>query len=151
ATGARITTIAGTGLVGTAMDGAAGAGSPINNPFGLVIGPDGALYWADFGSNRVLRLDFTSKRITVGAGKGTKGHSGDGGPAKLAELSAPQEVRFDSKGNIFFAERDSHVVRYIDMQSGLISTAAGTGLSGYGGDGGPAIFAQLAQPHSIAL
>jgi len=150
ATAARITTIAGTGLVGTAMDGAS-ATSAINNPFGLVIGPDGALYWADFGSNRVLRLDLDTKRITVIAGKGTKGHSGDGAPAKTAELSAPHEVRFDSKGNIFVAERDSHVVRYIDMQSGLISTAAGTGVSGYSGDGGPASQAQLAQPHSIAL
>src|SRR5262245_57289145 len=111
---ARITTIAGTGLVGMALDGGAATTSPINNPFGLVIGPDGALYWADFGSNRVLRLDLESKRITVIAGKGTKGHSGDGGFAKAAELSAPHEVRFDSKGNIYVAERDSHVVRYID-------------------------------------
>src|SRR5207237_1281160 len=70
---------------------------------------------------------------------------------KSARLSAPPEVRFDSKGNIFVAERDSHVVRHIDMKSGIISTAAGTGASGYSGDGGPANLAQLAQPHSIAL
>jgi DNA-binding beta-propeller fold protein YncE len=148
---ARITTIAGTGLPGTASDGSDAAVASINNPFGLVIGPDGALYWADFGSNRVLRLDLTTKKITVVAGNGTKGHSGDGGPAKSAQLSAPHEVRFDSKGNIFVAERDSHVVRYIETSTGLISTAAGTGASGYQGDGGPANRAQLAQPHSIAL
>ena len=148
---ARITTIAGTGLPGTASDGSDAAVTSINNPFGLVIGPDGALYWADFGSNRVLRLDLTTKKITVVAGNGTKGHSGDGGPAKSAQLSAPHEVRFDSKGNIFVAERDSHVVRYIETSTGFISTAAGTGTAGYQGDGGPANRAQLAQPHSIAL
>lgn len=150
-TGARITTIAGTGMAGMAADGDAADRATLNNPFGLVTGPDGALYWAEFGSNRVLRLDLRSKRISVVAGTGTKGHSGDGGPAKSAQLSAPHEVRFDSKGNIFVAERDSHVVRYIDMKSGIVSTAAGTGVSGYSGDGGPANKAQLAQPHSIAL
>jgi streptogramin lyase len=147
----RMTTIAGNGKPGSVSDGESAETASINNPFGLVIGPDGALYWADFGSNRVLRLDLRTKRITVIAGSGTKGHSGDGGPAKTAQLSAPHEVRFDSKGNIYVAERDSHVVRYIDMKSGMISTAAGTGVSGYSGDGGPANQAQLAQPHSIAL
>ena len=147
----RITTIAGTGVAGMAADGASSDTAPINNPYGVVIGPDGALYWADFGSNRVLRLDLRAKRITVVAGVGTKGHSGDGGPAKAAQLSAPHEVRFDSKGNILVAERDSHVVRHIDMKTQAIKTVAGTGMAGYSGDGGPAIAAQLNQPHSIVL
>src|SRR5215831_14020723 len=150
-TGPRITTIAGTGMAGMAGDGEVADRASINNPFGLVIGPDGALYWADFGSNRVLRLDVRTKTISVIAGNGMKGHSGDGASAKAAQLSAPHEVRFDSKGNIYVAERDSHVVRYIDMKSGLINTAAGNGISGYSGDGGPANKAQLNQPHSIAL
>src|SRR5437870_11640224 len=110
----RITTIAGTGAAGSASDGDRADTAPINNPFGLVIGPDGALYWADFGSNRVLRLDLRTKTISVIAGNGMKGHAGDGGPAKAAMLSAPHEVRFDRRGNIYVAERDSHVVRYID-------------------------------------
>jgi sugar lactone lactonase YvrE len=147
----RIVTLAGTGKPGLATDGESADRASINNPFGLVIGPDGALYWADFGSNRVLRLDLRAKTISVVAGNGMKGRSGDGASAKAAQLSAPHEVRFDSKGNIYVAERDSHVVRYIDMKSGLINTAAGTGISGYSGDGGPANQAQLAQPHSIAL
>ena len=146
-----IATIAGTGAAGSAGDGETADRAAINNPFGLVIGPDGALYWADFGSNRVLRLDLRTRIISVVAGSGTKGHSGDGGPAKAAQLSAPHEVRFDSRGNMYVAERDSHVVRYIDMRSGVISTAAGTGVRGYSGDEGPANRAELAQPHSIAL
>src|SRR5262245_364970 len=147
----RITTIAGTGTAGSAGDGESADRAPINNPFGVVIGPDGALYWADFGSNRVLRLDLRTRMISVIAGNGTKGYSGDGGSAKSAQLSAPHEVRFDRIGNIYVAERDSHVVRYIDVKSGVISTAAGNGMRGYVGDGGPAKQSQLAQPHSIAL
>jgi DNA-binding beta-propeller fold protein YncE len=137
----RITTLLGTG---TASDSA-------NNPFGLVIGPDRGLYWADFGSHRVMRSDFGTRAVSVVAGTGKAGYSGDGGPATSAQMNAPHEVRFDSKGNIFVAERDNHVVRYIDMKSKVISTAAGTGMRGYSGDGGPANQAQLAQPHSIAL
>ncbi len=134
-----------------AAEGDVAESTKINNPFGLVIGPDGALYWAEFGSHRVLRLDLRSKRIAVIAGNGTVGYSGDGGSAVAAQLNAPHEVRFDSKGNIYVAERDNHVVRYIDMKSKVISTVAGTGMRGYSGDGGPAKAAQLAQPHSIAL
>jgi len=147
----RISTLVGTGVAGAAADGTSAETAQINNPYGLVVGPDGGLYWADFGSNRILRFDLTTKRINVIAGTGTKGHSGDGGPAKAAQLSAPHEVRFDSKGNIFVAERDSHVVRHIDMKTQVITTVAGTGVAGYSGDGGPAAQAQLNQPHSIVL
>jgi DNA-binding beta-propeller fold protein YncE len=150
-TSMRIRTVAGTGTAGAAPDGAPSDSAPINNPYGVVIGPDGALYWADFGSNRVLRLDERERRITVIAGNGTKGHSGDGGPAAAAQMSAPHEVRFDSKGNIVVAERDSHVIRHVDLRTKVITTIAGTGVAGYSGDGGPASAAQLNQPHSIVL
>jgi DNA-binding beta-propeller fold protein YncE len=147
----QITTLAGTGVAGLAADGERAATAAINNPFGVLVGPDGGLYWADFGSNRVMRLDLRTRRIAVIAGTGEKGHAGDGGPAAKALMSTPHEVRFDAAGNMFVAERDAHVVRHIDMKRGVISTVAGTGLRGYSGDGGPAAAAQLAQPHSIAL
>jgi DNA-binding beta-propeller fold protein YncE len=147
----RVTTLAGTGVMGTAKDGDVANQAQLNNPFGLVIGPDGALYWAEFGSHRILRLDLGSRKISVIAGNATKGYSGDGGPAIMAQLNTPHEVRFDSKGNIFIAERDNHVVRFVDMKTRVISTAAGTNVAGFSGDGGPANKAQLNQPHSIAL
>jgi len=149
--GRRITTLIGTGIAGSAADGSSADTAPINNPYGVVFGPDGALYWADFGSNRILRLDLSTKRVAVIAGTGTKGHAGDDGPAMAALLSAPHEVRFDSKGNMYVAERDSHVVRHIDMKTQIITTVAGTGAAGYSGEGGPARAAQLNQPHSIVL
>ena len=63
--------------------------------------------------------------------------------------STPHEVRFDSKGNLYFVERDNAIVRRVDMKSGTISTVAGIGTAGYAGDGGPATKAQFNQPHGI--
>ena len=61
-----------------------------------------------------------------------------------------EELTFDLKGDLYFAERDNNVIRKVDMKTGIISTAAGTGVAGYGrGDGGPAPKAQLRQPHSV--
>jgi len=150
-TAPRISTVIGTGEAGMAADGESIATAKLNNPFGVIIGPDGALYWTDFAGHRVLKLDFTSQRVFLVAGTGEKGHSGDGGAARQASLNTPHEVRFDRAGNIFIAERDSHVVRFIDMKNGIITTIAGTGTRGFSGDGGPATSAQFAQPHSIAL
>ena len=116
-----------------------------------MMGPDGALYWSDFGTNRVLRVDLRTKRISVVAGNATKGYSGDGGPAKSASLNGPHEIRFDSKGNLYIDERDNAVVRRVDMKSGIISTVAGSGKPGYAGDGGPATQGQFNQPHGITL
>jgi hypothetical protein len=145
----RISTVVGTGVSGTALDGESAKTAKLNQPYGVIVGPDGALYWADFGSDRVLKLQ--SGQVFVAAGNGTKGHSGDGASAKLAQLSAPHEVRFDSKSNMLIAERDAHVIRAVDGRAGVISTLVGTGIPGFSGDGGPARAAQLKQPHSITL
>lgn len=147
----RVRTIAGTGEPGLAADGVLADDASVNNPYGLIVGPDGGLYWCDLGSSRILRLDEQSRTITVIAGNGSNGYSGDGGAAKAAELSTPHEVRFDSRGDLYFVERDNHIVRQVNMGSGVITTVAGTGERGYSGDGGPAAEAQLAQPHSIAF
>ena len=63
----------------------------------------------------------------------------------------PHELVFDSRGHIYIAERDNHVVRKVDGGTGLLSTLAGTGVAGFSGDGGPASKAQLRQPHCIAM
>jgi sugar lactone lactonase YvrE len=136
-------------LIGT---GSAGhSDREVNNPYGLVIGPDRALYFCDLDNQRIRRFDFRSRRPTTVAGNGQRGYGGDGGPATAASLNMPHEIRFDAAGNMYIAERDNHVVRKVDMKKGVISTLAGTGAPGFAGDGGPAAAAQLRQPHSIAI
>jgi sugar lactone lactonase YvrE len=141
---ANVTTLIGNGAPGF-------SDTQVNNPYGLVIGPDGALYFCDLDNQRIRRLDLVTKRITTVAGSGERGYRGDGGLAVSAALNMPHEIRFDSPSNLYIAERDSHVIRKVDMKTGIISTVAGTGAPGFGGDGGPGVKAQLRQPHSIVF
>lgn len=122
-----------------------------NNPYGLVIGPDKALYFCDIDSHVVRRYDFKTKKTTVVAGTGKKGFSGVGGPATQADLNEPYEVRFDKQGNLYFADMRNHVIQRVDKKTGILSTVAGTGQPGFSGDGGPGPQAQLNQPHSITF
>ncbi|MEQ8789543.1 MAG: hypothetical protein RIC55_24830 [Pirellulaceae bacterium] len=146
-----IDTVAGTGE--RENNGDAGPALEINvgQTFGVEVGPDGALYITEVENHRVRRLDLKTGELTTVAGSGGKGYSGDGGPAVSAELNEPYEVRFDADGNMFFVEMQNHLIRRVDAKTGKISTVAGTGQRGYGGDGGPAVKARFAQPHSIAL
>src|SRR5580692_4176134 len=142
ATAATVTTLTGTGVAGF-------SDNQVSNPYGMTIGPDGGLYFCDVDNQRVRRLDLATKRVTTIAGSGKKGYTGDGGPAVDATLSAPHELVFDAKGDLYFAERDNNVIRKVDMKTGIISTAAGTGVAGYSGDGGLAVKAQFRQPHCV--
>jgi streptogramin lyase len=147
----EIETVAGTGK--DADGGAAGPALETNvgNPFGVEIGPDGALYITEVSNHRVRRLDLKSGKLTTVAGCGREGYAGDGGPAQEALLNEPYEVRFDGDGNMYFVEMQNHLVRRVDAKTARISTVAGTGKPGFGGDGGPAAKALFRQPHSIAL
>jgi DNA-binding beta-propeller fold protein YncE len=136
-------------LIGTGARGY--SDREVNNPYGLVIGPDQALYFCDLDNQRIRRLDLKTHRTTAVAGNGQRTYGGDGGPATAAALNMPHEIRFDSAGNMYIAERDNHVVRKVEAKTGIISTFAGTGMPGFSGDGGPAARAQLRQPHSIAV
>lgn len=148
---ATIDSVAGTG---TAKDnGGMGLASKVNvgQPFGVEVGPDGALYITEVANHRVLRLDLDNQIITTVAGCGRKGYAGDGGLAIDAELNEPYEVRFDKAGNMYFVEMKNHLIRRVDAKTKIISTVAGTGVAGFGGDNGPATKAQFKNPHSIAL
>ncbi len=123
----------------------------INQTFGVEVGPQGALYVTEVGHHRVWRFDLKTQSAQIVAGNGKKGASGEGGLATEASLNEPYEVRFDADGNMYFVEMVGAVIRKVDAQTKKISTLAGTGKPGFGGDGGPAKEAQFKQPHSIAL
>ena len=141
---ATVTTVIGTGEPGL-------SDTQVANPYGVVVGPDGALYFCDLDNQRIRRIDPSTGRTTTIAGNGSVGYSGDGGPATQAALNMPHEIQFDRDGHLYIVERDSHAVRRVDGNTGIISTVAGTGEAGFSGDGGPATDAQLRQPHSIAF
>ena len=148
---ARIRTIVGSGRAGFSGDGGAGRGGDLANPFDLAIGPDTALYICDMDNHRVRRFDLETDTLSTFAGNVEPAYSGDGGPARQAALNQPYELRFDTRGGMYIVEMQNHIVRYIDGETGVISTIAGSGQPGFAGDGGPAIEAKLHQPHSIEL
>lgn len=139
-----ISTVIGTGKPGFDQ-------SSVNNPYGLVIGPDGALYFCDIDNHAVRRFDLKTKKVTTVAGSGKKGNTGHGGPATEADLDQPYEVRFDRAGNLYFVDMPNHVIRRVDKKTKIITTIAGTGQAGFSGDNGPGVKAQFRQPHSIAF
>lgn len=143
-----ISTFAGTGQQGFSGDGGPATEAKIDNPFGLVRGPDGALWFCEYTGQRIRKVTPDGKIQTM-AGNSKKGYSGDGGPALQASFNLPHEIRFDKEGNYYIADMTNHAIRRVDGKTGIITTFAGTGQPGYGGDGGPANKAQLKQPHSI--
>jgi sugar lactone lactonase YvrE len=147
----QVRTVAGTGKPGFEPGDVEALKSPVTNPYGIVPGPDGALYFCEVDTGYIRRLDLTSSRMSTLAGNGQKGYAGDGGPALAASFSAPHEIRFGPGGDLFVVERDAHVVRRINWKTRVVSTVAGTGTAGFSGDGGPAAKAELRQPHSIAF
>jgi sugar lactone lactonase YvrE len=111
----------------------------------------GNLYFSDTFNNRIRRVDAKTGVITTIAGNGDKGFSGDGGPATDAALNEPYGVVVDRDGNLYIADRLNRRVRRVSAKTGVITTLAGTGDARYGGDGGPAPKAGLAEPNGLAL
>jgi streptogramin lyase len=148
ATITTITTVAGTGVKGSSGDGGPATAAQIDNPFGLVRGPDGALWFCEYTGQRISKITPDGKLQHM-AGTGKVGYTGDGGPATQATFNLPHEIRFDKAGNYYIADMTNHAVRRVDAKTGVITTFAGTGKPGYSGDGAPANQAELKQPHSI--
>jgi sugar lactone lactonase YvrE len=144
-----IATVAGTGTAGSGGDTQQATAAQLGHPHGVAVDSAGNLYIADLSNNRVRKVA-PNGTITTVAGTGTPGDSGDGGPATSAQLNNPSGVAVDSDGNLYIADYRSHRVRKVEP-GGTITTVAGTGTSGYGGDGGPATAAQLAFPGGVAV
>ena len=146
-----ITTAVGTGDKGFGGDGGPAAKALLNGPFDLCFDRAGHLYFSDTFNNRIRRVEAATGIITTVAGNGDKGFSGDGGPAIGAALNEPYGVVVDRQGDLYLADRLNRRVRRIDAATGAITTVAGTGEAAYGGDGGPAERAGLAEPNGLAF
>ena len=137
-----ITTIAGDGTLGSVGDGGPATAAQLNGPNIQDVDVHGNLYITESGGQRIRKID-ASGVITTIAGNGTSGFFGDGGPASAALLNNPNGgCSIDKSGNIYFAEQFNYRIRKIDT-FGVISSVAGNGVIGFGGDGAPATDAQL--------
>ena len=148
-----ITTIVGTGKSGFYAggfggDGGAAVQAQLFGPAGVAVDGAGNLYIADRGNHRIRKVDSTGTITTI-AGTGELGFGGDNGPAVQAQLRLPSGVAADVVGNLYVVDTFNHRIRKVDS-TGTITTIAGTGEIGFGGDGGPAVQAQLFGPAGVA-
>lgn len=158
-----ITTIAGTGKVGSIGDN----GPAITAEFGFEIGttprPTGSLvlngrllYVADSLNNRIRRMNLDTGMVDCIAGKLQAGYTGDGGSAIEATFNFPMDMELGPDGRLYIADRYNHVIRAIDLESGTIETVAGTGFGCETeretcADHGPALALPLNEPYGIAF
>jgi DNA-binding CsgD family transcriptional regulator/sugar lactone lactonase YvrE len=151
-----ITAFAGTGQRGYAGDAGPATSAPFNGPAWLAFDGRGNLYIGDLINDRIRKVDLAGT-VTPIAGTGLPGYSGDGRRATLAQLdllagpstSTGQGLTVDSEGTVYIADTGNHRVRRVGLD-GVISTIAGTGSSGFDGDGGSATAARLGSPLGVA-
>jgi sugar lactone lactonase YvrE len=146
-----IFTIAGNGggVSSPVGDGGPATQATLVSPISVAVDTKGNIYIADYDAHRIRRVT-PDLIITTFAGTGRAGFSGDGGPATQAQLNSPMGVAVDGAGNVYIADRQNHRVRRVGSD-GIITTFAGTGRSGYSGDGGPATQADLDPPSDLVV
>jgi uncharacterized protein (TIGR03437 family) len=142
------------GVIATVVGGGNGVGDngpaldgQLDYPMSVAVDAAGDLYIADDANNRIRKV--SNGVITTVVGIGTPGYSGDGGPAISAQLQNPDGIAVDAAGNLYIADTLNYRVRKVS--NGVITTIAGTGTSGSGGDNGPAVSAQLGLPERVAV
>jgi len=147
----EVQTVAGSGTSGYSGDGGPADKAQLNQPFGVCFNSKGEMLIADCGNHCIRKVDLKhANTITTIVGTGKKGYTGDGGPAFKATMNEPYAIACDKDDNLFIADRLNACVRFVNS-SGNIYTLAGTGVSGFNGDGGIATKAQLKEPNGLAL
>lgn len=123
----------------------------LNFPGGLFLDSSGDLFICDEGNGRIREVNASFTDIKTVAGRGYISSGGDGGPALNAGLSSPADITLDAAGNYYIADQGNSSIRFVNAATGIISTFAGTGTSGFGGDDGPATSAMLASPVGVVF
>jgi sugar lactone lactonase YvrE len=149
-----IITIAGNGTAGSSGDGGPAILANLYYPSGVAVDSAGNLYIADTDNSVIREVTRATGVISTVAGmfNSDEGYSGDGGPATKASLLFPQGVAVDASGDLYIADTDNNVIRFVSAATGIIGTYAGKyGTFGYSGDGGPATDAEFESPQGINL
>ena len=144
-----VSTVAGTGEFGYSGDGGPGNEARLKEPNDLFLDGRGGLLIADIQDQRIRRVDLATGIITTFAGTGGKSRDGDGKPATEACLMGPRAVCIDRQGNVYVAEREGNGVRRISPDGILTTIAGAEAVSGYSGDGGPALAATWGAPKAM--
>jgi DNA-binding beta-propeller fold protein YncE len=144
-----ITTFAGTGSGAHAGDGGPAATADIFGARAVALAPDDSLYILERQGSSLRRVH--DGIIETVAGTGARGYGGDGHDARHAVFDAPKEMAVDPAGNVFIVDTENHAIRLIDARNWTVTTIAGNGQAGSGGDGGPAELASLARPHGAVV
>jgi len=139
-------TIIGTGYLGDHVDGPARQ-TGLKHPTHVTTLPDGTLAVAGWHDPRILHYDPVSDTVVSWCGTGERGFDGDGHAADATELNLPVATATDMNGRLLIADQGNQRVRRVEAD-GTVSTIVGTGVAGYGGDGGPAVDAQIASPQN---
>ncbi len=142
-----ISTVVGSGGTTFSGDGGPAMWAGLVIPSSVFLDAVGNMYIA--GINRIRRVDAVTGVIGTVAGNGTYSYSGDGGPATVAGIWGPSGVFLDKMGSLYFADSGNNRIRKVDGTTGIITTIAGRGTSGYSGDGGPAVAASLNSPRGV--
>ena len=146
-----ITTIAGNGTCGYSGDGGPATSAELGYPIEIISDAAGDIFFSDWDYDVVREINHATGIITTVAGNGTWGYSGDGGPAIDAELYLPGQVAVDAAGDVFIPDYYNSRVREVNHATGVITTVAGNGGFGFGGDGGPATAAELDAPEALGF
>ncbi len=143
-----ITTIAGKGVAGYNGDGGLAINAKINYPVSVAADTLGNVYFADQSNRRIRKIDVNGIITTI-AGTGIDGYNGENIVATAAQISSVYGISVDETGNIYFSDYGNQRIRKIDKSTGLIHTIAGTGASGFSGDNGQAINAEINFPYGL--
>ncbi|MFF1344146.1 hypothetical protein ACFVYT_41120, partial [Streptomyces sp. NPDC058290] len=147
--GLPISTCAGAGGAGAGGEEGLAVAAELNHPYGVAVDGTGTVYFSEYSNHRVRKVTADGK-ISTFAGTGEADYGGDDGPAVSALLNYPRGVAVDGTGAVYVADAGNHRVRKVTAD-GEISTFAGTGAAGAGGDGGPATAAELDRPYGVAV
>jgi len=143
-----VTTVVGNGIYGNTGDRGPATEASVGALSGITTDSQDHIYFSD--SNNVVRMVDAAGMIHTVAGNGTSGYSGDNGPATSAQLSSPEGIAVDSRGNLYIADASNNRIRKVDP-TGVITTFAGSGNSNNSGSGGPAISAGLSSPEGLVI